>query len=247
MMIMIAPIWLRHVARDILDWHCGDGCTLVMILPTSIVILKILVMLMAMATVVEMLMVIAIDMTMLVEILMMSLAIAMLIRQDDLHIMFAYILYLKWWQSQQVWYGVIKNVIKHYSNHDKDRNGIMTVFVCKAHEVMVLLFAVWLLALKMGSSTWCQGWWLQSRICFCLRIGHAMSVLCDIVEDAWAYFPPFVNLTFAWVCVCPWLSFWCGCKWGGFEYGLVLRVWRIADCVSSFTACVWRPAVDCDA
>ena len=33
---------------------------------------------------------------------------------------------------------------------------------------MVLLFAVWLLALKTGSSTWCGGWWLQPRVCFCL-------------------------------------------------------------------------------
>ena len=59
----------------------------------SIVIFKILVILMAMAAVVEMLLLIAIDVTMLVLILMTSLAIAMLIRQHDLHIVFANILY----------------------------------------------------------------------------------------------------------------------------------------------------------
>ena len=60
-----------------------------------IVILKILVMLMVMAALVEMLLLIAIDVTMLALILMTSLAIAMLIRQHDLHhIVFANILYL---------------------------------------------------------------------------------------------------------------------------------------------------------
>ena len=66
-----------------------------MSIPTSILILKILVMLIAMASVVEMLMLIAIDMTLLLEILMMSTAIAVLFRQDDLRIVFANILYLK--------------------------------------------------------------------------------------------------------------------------------------------------------
>ncbi len=76
------------------DLRCGDGCALVIIITASIVILTILVMLMAMAAVVEMLLLIAIDVTMLVLILMTSLAIAMLIRQHDLHIVFANILYL---------------------------------------------------------------------------------------------------------------------------------------------------------
>jgi hypothetical protein len=63
------------------DLHCGDGCALVMKITASIVILK-------------MLLLIAIDVTMLVLILMTSLAIAMLIRQHDLHVVFANILYL---------------------------------------------------------------------------------------------------------------------------------------------------------
>ncbi len=50
---------------------------------------------MAMAAVVEMLLLIAIDVAMLVVILMTSLAIAMLIRRHDLHIVFANIVYLK--------------------------------------------------------------------------------------------------------------------------------------------------------
>ena len=57
--------------------------------------MKKVVMLIAMASVVEMLMLIAIEMTMLLEILMMSTAIAVLFRQDDLRIVFANILYLK--------------------------------------------------------------------------------------------------------------------------------------------------------
>jgi hypothetical protein len=52
---------LRHVVRDILDWHRGDGRALRMIIPTIIVTLKILMMVMAMAAVVEMLLLIAID------------------------------------------------------------------------------------------------------------------------------------------------------------------------------------------
>ncbi len=86
---------LRHVVRDILDWHRGDGRALRMIIPTIIVTFKILVMAMAMAAVVEILMLIAIDMTMLLAIVMMSLAIAMFIRQHDLHIVFANILTLE--------------------------------------------------------------------------------------------------------------------------------------------------------
>ena len=58
-------------------------------------ILKIMEVLMAMAAVVEMLMLIAIEMTMLLEILMMSLAIAVFFRRDDLRTVFANILYLK--------------------------------------------------------------------------------------------------------------------------------------------------------
>ncbi len=77
-----------HDARDILDWHRGDGCALVLKITASIVILQILVMVMAMAAVVEMLLLIAIDVAMLVLILMTSLAIAMLIRQHDLHVVF---------------------------------------------------------------------------------------------------------------------------------------------------------------
>ena len=76
------------------DLRCGDGCALVKIITASFVILTILVMLMAMAAVVERLLLIAIDVTMLVLILMTSLAIAMLIRRHDLHIVFANILYL---------------------------------------------------------------------------------------------------------------------------------------------------------
>ena len=112
---------------------------------------------------------------------------------------------------------------------------------------MILLFAVWLLC---GSWLWRRVLQLDAGDGGCSRayvfvcIGHAMSVLCHIVEHAWAYFPPFVNLTFVWVCVCSWLRFWCGCEWGGFEYGLALRVWRVADCLFMFTACVWRPDVD---
>ncbi len=79
----------------ILDWHCVDGCALMMSIPTSIVILKILVMLMAMAAVFEMLMLIAIEMTMLLVMLMMSTAIAVFFRQVDLRTVFANILYLK--------------------------------------------------------------------------------------------------------------------------------------------------------
>ena len=44
-----------------------------------------------------------------------------------------------------------------------------------------------------------------------------------------------------------WLMIWCGCEWGGYEHGLVLRVWRIGDCLSSFSTVVWWPAVDGDA
>ena len=93
---------------------------------------------------------------------------------------------------------------------------------------MILLFAVWLLC---GSWLWRRVLQLDAGDGGCSRayvfvcIGHAMSVLCHIVEHAWAYFPPFVNLTFAWVCVCSWLRFWCGCEWAAFEYGLALRVW----------------------
>jgi hypothetical protein len=86
---------LRHVVRDILDWHCGDGRALRMIIPTIIVTLKILVIAMAMAAVVEMLLLIAIDVTMLVAILMTSLAIAMLIRQHDMLFVLANILTLE--------------------------------------------------------------------------------------------------------------------------------------------------------
>ena len=77
------------------DWHRGDGCALRMIIPTIIVTLKVLMLAMAMEAVVEILMLIAIDVTMLVAILMTSLVIAMLIRQHDLHIVFADILNLK--------------------------------------------------------------------------------------------------------------------------------------------------------
>ena len=42
------------------DWHCGDGCALVIIITASIVTLKLLDMATAMAAVVEMLLLIAI-------------------------------------------------------------------------------------------------------------------------------------------------------------------------------------------
>ena len=227
-------MWLRHDVRDTLDCHRGDGCALIMI-TASIVIFKILVILMAMAAVVEMLLLIAIDVTMLVLILMTSLAIAMLIRQHDLHIVFANILNLKWWQLQHVRCGVINTVI---NNHDNDRNGIMTALFAKRVQwwCCFLPFGCWLcrrvLQLDAG-----DGGCSRAYVFVC--IGHAMSVLCHIVEDAWAYFPPFVNLTFAWVCVCSWLRFWCGCEWAVFEYGLALRAWRISDCLSSFSTVVW--------
>ena len=51
---------MRHDVRDILDWRCGDGCALVIIITASIVTLKHLDMAMAMAAVVEMLLLIAI-------------------------------------------------------------------------------------------------------------------------------------------------------------------------------------------
>ena len=190
-------MWLPHVAFDMRDLRCGDGCAMVIIITASIVILTILVMLMAMAAVVEMLLLIAIDVTMLVLILMTSLAIAMLIRQHDLHIVFANILNLKWWQLQHVRCGVINTVI---NNHDNDRNGIMTALFAKRVQwwCCFLPFGCWLcrrvLQLDAG-----DGGCSRAYVFVC--IGHAMSVLCHIVEDAWAYFPPFVNLTFARVCV----------------------------------------------
>ena len=35
-----------------------------------------------------------------------------------------------------------------------------------------------------------------------------------------------------------WLMIWCGCEWAAFEYGLALRDWRVADCLSSFSTVV---------